>query len=401
MEQKELKASVVGSTFLQGACAVAKTMAEEFLETHYEFRRNVLRGIVEYRKLNEDTWYPLSEEALKSIFVKSKREMGDDVDIKADIRMYVESEEPKAFDPINDWLDNLPAWDGRDRVVDFWKRIPGISAELIYYLSIWFRSVVAHWIGMDNEHGNECVPVLIGQQGARKSTFVLRFLPHHLRMYYLDHFNLANKFDKEMALTNCLIINLDEIDKYTTKQMAEIKASLSKVKVNARKIYGKTIEVKHRYASFFATTNCEFPLVDPTGSRRFICIRVPEGCIIDIHSEMEYEQLYAQVLYELRVEKARYWFNDEETKRIQAMNTPYQRDLDIRQMIALCYRKPEKDDDVKEVGTTEIQDKLHLMFPTVAMPQISSVKIGKAMKELDFERQRTRRGSKYNLVEIA
>ena len=254
---------------------------------------------------------------------------------------------------------------------------------------------------MDIMHGNECVPVLIGSQGVRKTTFVRLFLPAEMRIYFLDHFNLANKFDKEMALTNCLIINLDELDKYSAKQMAEIKAALSKVDVNARKIYGRTIDLKHRYASFFATTNSEMPLVDPTGSRRFICMRVPTGQIIDVDTPMEYEQFFAQILHELKVEKKRYWFNDEETSRIQVQNTPYQQDLDLSQMIVMNYRRAGKDEEAKQIGALEIQAKLHQLYPMVAMAQISTVKIGKAMKAMDFEKHRTRFGMVYDLVETA
>lgn len=73
-----------------------KTLAEEFLEEHYEFRRNVLRDIVEYKKVSEDNslWRPLTKAALNSICLQSKHELGEDVDIKSDIKMVVDSEEP-------------------------------------------------------------------------------------------------------------------------------------------------------------------------------------------------------------------------------------------------------------------------------------------------------------------
>lgn len=378
-----------------------KTYAEEFLEQHYLFRRNVLRDIVEYAVINGDEepqWLPLTDKALNSICLQSKRELGEDVDLKGDIRMYVDSDEPQAFDPVEEWLEGLPEWDGTDRVVDFWKRIPGVTAEQLYYLSIWMRSLVAHWLKMDVEHGNECVPVLIGDQGSGKTTFCRRILPPQLRMYFLDHFNLGNKFDKDMAMSNSLIINLDELDKYTAKQMAEIKMSLSKTDVVARKIYGKTIDMKHRYASFVATTNCLLPLTDPTGSRRFICIESTKGVKFDNITDIDYDQLYAQIVYELKVERKRYWFNDDETSGIQQLNSPYMSELNLEDMIKYIWRKPHDGEETEEITTEDIQKSLLATFPTISMPQVSTIKIGKALKGLDIEKRRSKHGRYYQLV---
>ena len=111
-----------------------------------------------------------------------------------------------AFNPIRDYLDSLPQWDGKNHVAELFGRLPGITTEQLSWCSVWLRSVVAHWMGMDPLHGNECVPVLIGPQGCGKSTFAVRLLPEHLRQYYLDHINFGNKFDCDMALTHNLLV---------------------------------------------------------------------------------------------------------------------------------------------------------------------------------------------------
>ena len=376
---------------------------EYHLEHNYQFRRNVLSGLVEYKKTGEpdENFSRLTSEALNTIFIKAKREIPDDTSLKTDIKAYVESDIPPVYNPVVAWLDSLAKWDGKDRVAEFLNRIPGLSDEKIAFLRIYLRSNVAHWLNMEQEHGNETVPLLIGNQGCGKSTFCVRFLPKHLRQYYLDHFNLANKFDKEMALSSCLLICLDEIDMYNARQMAQIKQALSKVKVNGRKIYGKTIDERMRFASFIATTNNRHPLVDKTGSRRFLTIEIPNGEVINNNDEIEYEQLYAQLLYEVRDEKLRYWYTNEETLRIQELNAPYEQTLDLEQMIDCMFRKPQGNEKHGAFTSLDIRKILKQQYPDVADSQINSIKIGKAMKEMKVARVKSKRGVSYSLIKLA
>ena len=376
---------------------------EYHLEHNYQFRRNVLSGLVEYKKTGEpdENFSRLTSEALNTIFIKAKREIPDDTSLKTDIKAYVESDIPPVYNPVVAWLDSLAKWDGKDRVAEFLNRIPGLSDEKIAFLRIYLRSNVAHWLNMEQEHGNETVPLLIGNQGCGKSTFCVRFLPKHLRQYYLDHFNLANKFDKEMALSSCLLICLDEIDMYNARQMAQIKQALSKVKVNGRKIYGKTIDERMRFASFIATTNNRHPLVDKTGSRRFLTIEIPNGEVINNNDEIEYEQLYAQLLHEVRDEKLRYWYTNEETQRIQELNAPYEQTLDLEQMIDCMFRKPQGNEKHGAFTSLDIRKILKQQYPDVADSQLNSIKIGKAMKEMKVARVKSKRGVSYSLIKLA
>ena len=372
-------------------------LAEDFLEQHYVFRRNVLRGQVEYRRIEEDEslFRPLTQEALNSIYLASKRALGEDVDIRSDIKMIVDSEEPENYNPVEQWLSALPAWDGEDRVMDFWRRIPGLSVEQVYLLSIWHRSCVVHWLGMDREHANECVPLLIGDQGCGKSTFCLRLLPQHLRTYYMDHFNLVNKFDKEMALSNSLLICLDEMDQYKTGQMAELKQALSKVCINGRRIYGRTIDMRKRFASFIATTNNRHPLCDPTGSRRYICLEVPKGQQIDNLTAIDYDQLYAQLVHEVTTLQQRSWFTREETIRLQELNASYEKAIDLQQMLTMFFSVPETKDASERVSIQQIRQTLKEEFPNIPEATLSSERIGRAMRSLSFESQRGKKGMYY------
>ena len=376
---------------------------EQFLNDNYRLRRNVLSGKVEFKMRAEVTadYRPLTQEALNSIIIRALREGLDEAcNPKADITMYVNSEEVRMYNPVLAFLNDLPQWDGQNHVARLFSRIPGISSEQLAYLSIWLRSAVAHWLQLDTMHGNEVVPVLIGAQGCGKTTFLRRLLPQHLRQYYLDHLNLSNKFDKEMALTNNLLVNLDELEAIRPSQHAALKQTLSKNKVNGRPIFGRAQDDRPRYASFVSTTNNPHPLTDATGSRRYICLTIPKGQLIDNSGDIDYEQLYAQVLYEIRELEAPYWFNNEEVARIQQLNLAYMQQKDIAEMVNACFRKPQEGEKVKSLSTTEMLEIIRAEYPNVTVTTKAKVELGRALVSLDYDRKEHSHVAYYKAVPL-
>ncbi len=344
---------------------------ELFLQENYLFRNNVLNGKMEFVNKSKDgekaEFRTLTQQALNSIILRAKREgVGENGSPKTDIMEYINSEEVERFDPVKEYLDGLPAWDGQNHVAKLFSRIPNVSTEQFSFLS-------------------ECVPTLIGPQGCGKTTFLLRLLPPHLRQYYLDHLNLSNKFDKEMALTNNLLVNLDELDAIRPSQHPALKQTLSKSKVNGRPIYGASQEDRPRYASFVASTNNPHPLTDATGSRRYICLTIPQGMFIDNTGDIDYDQLYAQVLHELNVVKAPYWFNNMEVARIQEINLGYMEQKDIAEIVAACFRKPMEGETPRAMNSTQLLHVIQQEYPQVKINHGTRIHLGVAMRELGFE----------------
>lgn len=371
--------------------SLQNTLAVElFLQENYQFRRNILNGKVEYVILNPEqadvqhVWRPLTPEALNSIVRKGKQEKITKGSPKTDIVEVIHSDATPNYNPIWEYLDNLPKWDGQNHLAKLFSRLPGISSEQLDFLVIWFRSAVAHWLQKDTLHGNECAPTLIGAQGCGKSTFLARLLPPELREYYLDHLNLSNKFDKEMALTNNLIVNLDELDAIRPSQQAALKQTLSKSKVNGRPIYGCSQDDRARYASFVATTNNRHPLSDVTGSRRYICIEIPQGQYIDNSGDIDYQQLYAQILYEVNELKAPYWFNNDQVARIQDINLDYTDQKDMAEIVEACFRKPKEGEKVKSLNSKQILEQIRKEYPSVKSDHSTKIHLGYAMKDLGF-----------------
>ena len=401
------------SASLEGTLAV-----ELFLNERYRFRRNVLNGKVELttlsdvdvpaeeagREIPDDslTWRPLTQEALNSIIRRAKKEqVCEKGSPKTEILEYVHSEDIPVHNPIGDYLKRLPAWDGQNHIGQLFSRLPGITSEVQGYYSTWLLSAVAHWLQMDTLHGNECVPTLIGAQGCGKTTFFHRLLPPALRQYYLDHLNLSNKFDKEMALTNNLLVNLDELETIRPSQHAALKQTLSKSKVNGRPIYGCAQEDRPRFASFVATTNNPHPLTDPTGSRRYICLQIPQGQYIDNTGEINYEQLYAQAVHELTVAKTPYWFSNDEVERIQQLNQNFLMQKDIAEMVEICFRKPKEGEPAKLMNSKMLLNHIQKAYPSVVVNHGNKVRVGQAMKTLGYESSDHSNVSFYKVIPLA
>ena len=367
--------------------ALEATLAVElFLNENYCFCRNVLNGKVEFLTKPDENWRPLTQEALNSIIRRAKKEqVCEKGSPKTEIMEFVHSEDVPAHNPIGDYLNQLPRWDGQNHIAKLFSRLPGITSEQQGFFATWLLSAVAHWLQMDTLHGNECVPTLIGAQGCGKTVFFKRLLPLHLRQYFLDHLNLSNKFDKEMALTNNLLVNLDELEAIRPSQQAALKQTLSKSRVNGRPIYGCAQEDRPRFASFVATTNNLHPLTDPTGSRRYICLTIPNGQYIDNTGEIDYDQLYAQVLYELKEAKTPYWFTNDDVARIQQLNQNYMVQKDIAEMVEACFRKPKEGEAAQLMSSKMLLGYIQKLYPSVDISHGNKIRVGQVMSTLGFE----------------
>lgn len=375
-------------------------MLGEYLSENYEFRHNVLTDEYEIRELSSEPtpFRTLTREARNKL-LRGIKTIGLEIpSVCQNVDEYIYSEDTPLYDPVREWLSSLPTWDSKNHVGELFGRLPGVTTEQQYFLSIWLRSAVAHWLGMDMLHGNESVVTLVGAQGCGKSTFFAGILPPHLRNYYLDHINLGNKNDKEMALTNNLIVNIDELDQVKRSQQAELKQALSKIVVNGRPIYGRSQKCRKRFASFVATTNNPRPLNDPTGSRRFLCIRIPDGQFINNDTVTDYDQLYAQVVCELRDKDMRFWFTNEETRRIEQLNQDFQRIVSLEDMIMSCFRRPKQNEASRPLSVSDILTTVATEFPSVKVTGSMKVRLGMTLSTMKFDRKHTADGSVYFLV---
>ena len=308
-----------------------------FLNANYELRKNVMRGVAEYRQRTGIgfSFQDLTEEARNSITMRAL-EQGIRCWDK-DIRRYVNSDDIRRYDPVNDYLEHLPRWDGMDRVTPLAERIPTEWQSWTHLFHIWMRSMVAMWLGKGQLTGNALVPLLIGRQGCGKSSFCRILLPRELQDYYNDRINFKNENDLNLGLSSFGLINLDEFDRVTQRQQIVLKYLVSTADLKYRPPYGKAYTTTRRYASFIGTTNDQTPLTDPSGSRRFLCVFIDGD--IDFETPVQHNQLYAQLVHEIR-QGERYWLTKDEERALMEHNLQYQRLNGLGEMLMAVVQKP-------------------------------------------------------------
>ena len=368
-----------------------------FLNTNYELRKNVMRGVAEYRMRTGlgFSFQDLTEEARNSITIHALSQGVKCWD--KDIRRYVNSNNIALYDPMYDFLEHLPRWDGKDRVEALALRVKTAYEAWPRLFHIWMRSMVAMWMGKGQLTGNALVPLLIGRQGCGKSSFCRILLPRDMREYYNDRINFKNESDLNLGLTSFALINLDEFDSVTQRQQVVLKYLVSTADLKYRPPYGKAYASHRRYASFIGTTNEPMPLVDPTGSRRFICVGV-EGDI-DFETRVEYDQLYAQLKYEIEEQRERYFLTKEEEKALMQHNLRYQKISGLGEMLLSLFEKPEGTPDDNPQGgcwlsVKDISARLKKAFRGAYQPDGGTlVKIGQFLSRPEYKFESARKTS--------
>ena len=360
---------------------LAQMKTEIFLNSNFEMRQNLLTGVPEYRERFSDNqeFRPLTPE-VRNTMTLTANELGLK-GFERNMNRFIDSTRIEQYDPVNTWLDKLPTWDGKDHIADLAKRVPTSQPHWEKYLKYWLVGMVAQWRESDKQlTGNALTPLLIGRQGCGKTRFCKIILPPELRDYYNDKLNFKNEFDLNIALTSFALINIDEFDKTTNSQQIVLKYLLSSSDVKFRPPYGKTIKLYRRYTSFIGTTNQLKPLVDPTGSRRFVCVGV-EGNI-DFTDNLPHRQLFAQALH-LFNQGERFWLNDEEIAELIKENEPFQHLNDLVEMIGETFRSPKDSEQGKWWSLGDISKLLAARYQNFD-PDTSFQKIGNALNDVQF-----------------
>lgn len=369
---------------------------DEFMKRRFEFRFNTQVGDVEFRERNSFRFYfqPVDERVMNSISMDAQCEGIGLWD--RDVKRYIHSNRVKTYNPIEEFLADLPRWDGTDRIRQLAARVPCDNPHWNQLFYRWFLNMVAHWRGYDKKHANSTSPLLVGAQGFRKSTYCRDIMPPELRAYFTDSIDFGRKRDAELYLNRFALINIDEFDQVTLTQQGFLKHILQKPVVNLRKPYGSSVQELRRYASFIGTSNQRDLLSDPSGSRRFICIEVTG--VIDTSQPIDYRQLYAQAIHAL-YKGERYWFDYEEEKILTENNRAFEQIPAIEQLFHQYFRAVEPDEEGEALSPVEI---LEYIQKRSSIPlSVSKINhFGRLLQKNGIHATHTRKGNVYRVVKL-
>ena len=367
---------------------------KEYLNNNFVFRYNTLTGATEYKEKNGKSGYrPIDEREMNGIIVDARLE-GIPC-WRGDVPTMVLSNKVESYNPFHLYVKELPEWDGIDRVLPLLLRV---SDNEIWLKGghCWLRAMLSQWSGEERLHANALTPVLIsGKQGLSKSTFCRLLMPDSLRHYFIDNLNLAVGSSPEKKLVKNGLINLDEFDKVKESQQATLKNLLQMVNIPVFR--GKRLGWVNepRLASFIATTNSYQVLIDPTGSRRFLCVEVVKPIS---EKPVEHKQLYAQLKEELKSGAPDYLSREEE-KVLQKYNKTYYRQSLLEDVFHCCFRHPLEMEKGIWLTTAEIFQVMR-KFNSAALKDVSARQLSLKLSAMAFMAKHTSFGNRYYVFNL-
>ena len=264
-----------------------------------DVRHDTFRSSEVYREKATEDWRPLTDARtiVARKFLLENRGFGSiPRDLMRDAVLAAGYED--SFDSMKDYLERtLPEWDGVDRITDFFARYCAsadtpLQWAIARYMwaALYGRATTPEGIKAD------IVIVLVGRQGARKSTLVRALAP---RDDLAGEISLETR-DSDLArqVRGKVVIEIPELVGMSKKDVAAVKYWISLDRDAYIPKYQERETVSPRRCIFIMTTNDRSFLSDTTGNRRYGVVEVGQ---IDIEAvRRDSLQLWAQarVLFE-------------------------------------------------------------------------------------------------------
>jgi predicted P-loop ATPase len=219
------------------------------------------------------------------------------------------------FHPVRQYLDNLPAWDGIDRLTHWLHECVG-AADTTYTRLIgpWFVMNMVRRIRQPGCQADYMI-VLEGKQGKRKSTS-LRTLVGRDDWFADTPIRIGDK-DALLNLAGKWLYEIAELDSFSRAETTAVKQYLTSRIDRVREPFARRPADRPRSCVFAGTTNQDEYSKDSTGARRFW----PVACDDEINLDKlaaDRDQMFAEAIARLASDDAetrRCWPTREEEQR--------------------------------------------------------------------------------------
>ena len=182
----------------------------------------------------------------------------------------------RSFHPIKEYLEGLPAWDGKKRLETL--LIDYLGAEDCSYVRAVTRKTLVAAVARVYEPGIkfDTVLVLSGPQGIGKSMFFAKMGGS----WFSDSLTISDMRDKTGAekLQAFWIMEIGEMNGIKKVEVETVKSFASRQDDKFRVAYGTVVESHPRQCIICGTSNSQHFLRDVTGNRRFWPVQVTGEC---------------------------------------------------------------------------------------------------------------------------
>ena len=361
---------------------------KSFLDGHISLRFNEITSRVEYEIPADNTdahrFMPVNDRIVNSLW--SQMSTITRVNIQ-DMYRVIESDYVPVFNPFKEYLNNLSKPGEQDYIRELAQtvRVKGGEQEQKLwhlYLKKWLVGMVASWISDDVV--NNVILVLIGEQGAYKTTWFNYLLPPPLKQYFYTKTN-ANRMSKDdiLTLAQYALVCCEELDTMRPAELNQLKAAVTMPSIDERAAYAHYHEHRKHIASFCGTGNNTQFLSDPTGNRRWLPFEV-ESILSPREHPFHYEGIYAQAL-SLYTSGFQYWFTKEEIQELNRHNKQFETPHLEHELVDLYFRRPID----SELGEFISVARALQMISNGISQKLSAVNVGRAFSDLGFKRVRT------------
>ena len=352
---------------------------ELFLSTRYVFRHNMVSGKLEFQYFGKKKWHVMNDFIENSMLRECLK--GRIKTNLSSLRNLLYSDFCELYNPFEDYFFNLPSYDEKtDYILELANTITTTKQELWQEC---FKKWIVAMVGcvLDDKVINHTVIVFSGKQGLGKTTWVEKLVPRKLKEYLFSGTINPNNKDTLVQLSECMLINLDELENLNRSEIGSLKEIITKTQIRMRKAYGHNNETMPRRASFAGSVNTAQFLNDSTGSRRFLCFEVEN---IQYQHEINIDNVLSQALYLFKT-GFRHWFDQEEIKNITENNEQYQLRSPEEELLLTWFEPCDRENATHYLNASQIAAKL-AERAKITITDGTINKIGKALKKHNFTR---------------